>query len=233
MKIIHQLAAAIGLLLAVGVVASAQGVGERQNMDRLLDTKIQDSDVLHNAITPGNAIAFILATNHIPGGIVEAESCDTQESIWMQKRPFNVAGWTVRQALDLILAGQSDYKWVVTGNVVNVLPKHGLPALLTVKLEHFETKGIATNLDIEDRLFNAESMKTFIAQHHFTPEDRLITVIGSNSEPIGRPLSVGNTPTPLEVLNAAADAYEGHAVWRYTEHNGHCNPTYFVDWPAL
>jgi hypothetical protein len=218
----------IVLLICSTAYGSGQ-TGAHKN-DAVLDKKLEIPAI--QEVTTEHAIAVILSAAGIPGGIVEVGSCSGEGRQASRKQSLSFAGLTVRQALDLIIANDPRYKWVVQDKTINVVPSDGIPEALTTKLGHFEMDQRASSVDFEAKLFGTPELKSYFLQHGYVEEDRLRAIVGPGKLQLAHPIRLDNA-TVLDVLNAAADSYQTPAVWRFVDRRGSCQKTYLLEWPVL
>jgi hypothetical protein len=80
---------------------------------------------------PQQTIWWVLHDMGISLGIVqEFQGCSNDSQVRLKVKK----GTTLREAMDAVVASNSDYRWRLLDHVVNLEPKGGIPAILTTKL---------------------------------------------------------------------------------------------------
>ena len=197
-----------------GVRATTLGGAQTPNIS-IDDISIkQDMDV---SGYPAKIIEQILSGTGVPAGLAESESCSSEPTASLKVRQ----GVTIREALDNFVAQNRDYRWVLDGGVVDVIPRRA-PALLDARVHSFQAdiKEAEMGFPLFELMGLPEVQKR-------AAELKLKSGIWQGGlgayeehpEPKKPPASfhISAKDLPLrEVLNSIVRAYPG-AIWIYSE----------------
>lgn len=168
------------------------------------------------------AVERTLTAANVPDGVAVVHGCEGEPS-----RDLPVFGPTLRDALTAIQKVAPDYKWHVTGGVVNVAPRGGFPPLLRTYLREFDSKDASNLTWAASLLIGAPEVGEAKSRLGFIEAPNEIEVglgmgpkNGTPPAPRERPLAVRcQGCTISEALNAMVRA-RGHGLWVYDER--HC-----------
>jgi|SRR5208282_2162670 len=164
-----------------------------------------------------SAFQEALQVSAVPGGVAFVEGCADEPKPVVHPR-----GTTLRQVLDNIVSGDSQYVWRIRKGVVNLEPVKGLPVLLQTHLKRYDSGDLTDAISAASLLSSLPEIARAAAKHGFT-QNVLGPGLGgvaqgppSPKKPLGVRL---HDVTLLDALNAIARA-NGHGVWSYRE--THC-----------
>jgi hypothetical protein len=221
------------LLIAFAVFAHlsrAQIEAKNPVVDGWLDQPLPEMELLQD-VTTEEAFAKLLFRAKISGGIAGVESCLVSPTYPSLKHSYALAGLTMRQALNLIVADDTRYRWTTQNRVVNLVSVHGIPDVLRTRLAHFEIKADESVGGVGATLFDTNEVKQAISSHKLTRENTLSLIIGGAPVKLERSQIFGAAKV-MDILNAAARLNRYPAVWQYTERVGQCKNTYYFGWPV-
>ena len=211
------------MVISVGALLTVQAQEHLPPVDRPMQSDITLSDS-----SKTDAFVAILGTNTIAGGVVGFRHCEEPRF----DRSFP-SGTTPRQALDALVSQEDTAsKWLIVGDLVNVLPARGLPELLRVRIDLLEIRDVRRAS--VDPLLTHPAVAAKIKELGFNyrqPEIGYSWICRPGSPcPVVEPVSVLlQDVTLLEALNGIASA-NGAAVWAYEER--HCEgqqPRLYLD----
>jgi hypothetical protein len=168
-----------------------------------------------------SAFAKVLSAAGTPGGIAAVTGCD-QEATYM----FPMSGASLRARLDGIVSTDPRYGWRFGHGVVNISPRSGDPALLSLRVSKVKVRAARSLSEAVNQLFAIPAVQNRMTELHLSSGPTR-TGIGDLKRPNsgggndGRlySLSLRNV-TVREALNAIVRAH-GKAVWAYLERR--CN----------
>ena len=148
------------------------------------------------------------------GGAVITQGCEEpSDSI------VRFQGSTLREVLDDIITADPDYRWEVKDGVVNLIPAKGVPDLLTLRIDAFDSGDATSVTTAKTFLFALPEVRKRAVELGF---DQAIYGSGLYAVPPGaRParklLNVRlQDVTLLEALNALVRTHK-HGLWIYRE----------------
>ncbi len=207
--------AMLGLLAGVAAGQLTQSPAEDMT-ERLLGRQI--SVVGQEELSSPAAFKLTLNRAKVPGGIIVVPDCSTPP-----KYAVSQGGSSLRDTLQAIVTADPRYEWRVTGGVINLIPRDGVPAFLETRLVKFKAENVGTVAEALAKLLAMPEVQKSISQHDLGPQ-MLRGGVGY-FEP-ARSDSAGNSRTFTvvlenviirDVLNAIAQAH-GTAVWSYSEY---------------
>jgi hypothetical protein len=204
--------------------------GFPKSPEEQLDLVISDLKPLDRVSTQ---IAFVKVLHHakLSGGVVEVHDCAESEESYRHLHSDDFNGFTVREALNRIVADDPEYKWQIDDRTIDLVPDKGVPSLLDIRLAHFQLRAEDIAMSIEAKLFTEPTVEKAMHDLNLKKEDIPKLYIGPVPPPMGRALDLSNA-TVFHILNAAAGNHRFPAVWHYSETTGACEHTYNLDWLA-
>lgn len=213
---------AVGLTLSLFLIGSAKHTGAAlfsSTPSDKLDAPINHT-IDARGRTPAFAVGYILLDTGIPAGVVQVfPSCASQSGINLKVQP----GKTVRQALDMLVEANPQYKWVLKDGLVILSPSAGTPAILKTKVRVFRWSGTdnyAPSVPLNE-LIRAPEIRRRFSELGLRP--------GVHSGPGTEAVDINpvqRTVTPIDIslknlslmdgFSAIIRAY-GHGIWAYTE----------------
>lgn len=175
------------------------------------------------------AINRLLVSNHLVGGEAVYFDCRSQQPD-TAKISFNLAGLTIRQALDLMLEN-SDYRWMEVNQEVLVYPAKGIPDLLKTRVKSFEfDKPRHSPFAATEEILRLPEIVAGMQQNNLK-EQRLYVLAGpSRYNAVGGKVVVDNVSL-YEGLDALGRG--SSAVWTYSEYHCNRNDTFQVVWSSF
>ncbi len=192
--------------------ATYQGSSNSLPLDRVL------SDFTMNDATIADAVAHLLVSNQLSGGIALNANCNMQPMLDDTKQSFNLSGLTVKQALDEIVGRDKRYHWQQQNHSIVLSPVSGMPELLKTRVERFEVDNPRYTLSAASgELLQLPEVKS--RKKQLDLKEGLQYIIGGadRRDILKGKVSVADV-SMYEALNAIAQT-NGGAVWRYSEYN--------------
>lgn len=153
----------------------------------------------------------------VPGGAAFVEGCTNQPL-----RKVRPEGSTLGEVLRSIIHSDPRYVWTVNAGVANLEPSRGIPALLTTRLESYNS-GAATDAASAITFLSSSGEVVRAAKELGLAHNVSGSALGGISEeaqPPKKPLNIHvQDVTLLQALNAIVRANK-HGVWMYRE--THC-----------
>ena len=120
------------VILGSLVIATVNYHGEGLNQSSsLLDRQAKGANL--DNVAPGQAAVNALLDADVPGGVARISGCD--EAVTDSLRPRDRS---LRGVLDSVVSTDPRYTWEIKDDVINVIPRRGLPAFLSVRISKFE-----------------------------------------------------------------------------------------------
>jgi len=160
----------------------------------------------------------------IPAGEVMIQGCARGS-----RRAVRVHGGTVREALDSIVGADSKYRWELNDGVVDLLPVEGLPSLLAVRIETFDSKDATDITSAGTFLFALPEIQDAAAKlglTHNVSGTGLGYVLPGQTQPQEALKIRLQSVTVVNTLNSIVRAGQ-HGIWIYREL--HCGTTNLFD----
>lgn len=196
--------------------------------------RLVSGDVLERKV-PGNSLEYLttrdafgqaLAAAHGAGGIASVASECEEAPITQRWMPL---GASLRDVLDLIVAADPGYQWTADDDVVNLLPKESIPALLETPIKRFRLSR-PTDLDSAlAQLLARPEVRQRESELHTSTGLKLFVGGASKNDP--KIILNCKNLTLREALNAIVQAY-GKAVWSYRERHCGGQKVYSIDFIA-
>ena len=170
------------------------------------------------------AFQSVILGSGAAGGAVITQGCAEPSNSVVRPQ-----GTTLREVLNEIVTTDPDYGWEVKDGVVNLLPAKGVPDLLTLRIDAFDSGDATSVTTATTFLFALPEVRKRAAELGF---DQAIYGSGPYAVPPGAPparklLYVRlQDVTLLEALNALVRAHK-HGLWIYREI--HCKSTNHFD----
>jgi len=171
---------------------------------------------------PQQTIWGVLHDTGISLGIVqEFHGCSADSQVHLKVKK----GITLREAMDAVVASNSDYRWKLLDHVVNLEPKGGVPAILTTKL-HSVRLHTFDNWTPSDGMFELFKMPEirrrldelkvmWSAQTGDGP--RTVSIYPNPAPPPPRPIDISLQDVSVQdVFNAIVRSH-GRGTWMYSE----------------
>lgn len=209
------------------MIAMVNHYGQRfDQSSSLLDRQAKGANL--DNVAPGQAAVNALLDADVPGGVARVSGCD--EAVIDRLRPRD---HSLRGVLESVVFADPRYTWEIKDDVINVIPRIGLPAFLSVRISKFD-------------LAEVESPQDALSQLLAIPEVRQAQLsLGSRAVQGGahifcpgcpakekKTFSVSlNDVTVRESLNAIARAY-GNAVWSFRQSQCGGRKSYSLDFNA-
>jgi hypothetical protein len=186
----------------LGLQAAQEGILARS-------VKIDD-----RSLPASSAFEGALQVSGTPGGVAFMEACPDQSPPMVHPR-----GATLREVLDSITADDSSYVWMMSKGVVNLEPSSGLPALLTTRLNTYDSSDATDAVSAVTLLSSSPEVRRAASKIGLS-QNTLGPGLGSMAPgPLTpkKPLAIQlKNATLLDVLNAIARTNK-HGVWTYHE----------------
>jgi hypothetical protein len=188
-------------------------------------------DVLRRSATIGDvslpafsAFAGAVLASGVPGGVAFVQGCSDQPLPVVRPQ-----GTTLRGVLDSITSGDPSYVWRMNEGVVNLEPLQGIPALLTSRLENYDSQELAEPGSAMTLLISSPEVTraaTNLGLAHNVSGSAL-SGIGPGPRSPKKPLGIRlHNVTLLDALNAVVRANK-NGVWTYRE--THCGSVHQYD----
>jgi len=200
-------------VVAAAVVALAEEAVQRP--PAASDVLTRTVSNLSSSPEPGD-VAFQVAMlgAGVPGGEARVEGCAE-----VPKKSIRILGPTLREVLDSITTADPRYRWEVHEGVVNLAPAGGLPALLRVRIDVFDSKDAASTQTAEAYLFGLPEVRKGAAKLGLTQVfagGALYSVPPGHSPP-EKPLSVLLKNVTIQGALNALVRLNKRGVWIYRE----------------
>ena len=201
----------------------AQNASEPQPLDRpVAVSAIED-------VTITEAIRELLVFNHIPGGMIE-NSDSTSRQPDTAKRYFNLSGLTVRQALNLVVSKDGDYRWMELNQGVVVYPVKGIPELLKTKVTHFEfDKPKQAPFVATEEILRLPEIEARMSQLN-VKEQTLTVLTGGHMNWVKGKIVASNVNVYELLIELSKSA---STFWKYSEHHCHGENTFGISWSSF
>jgi hypothetical protein len=187
-----------------------------------------EEEILRHPVTPVSDVPLpttqefvrALVDASVPGGVVTVGGCGAEP-----EQTVRATGPTLGDVLRTIVKADLRYRWNIEDGVVNLVPSKGLPAMMAMRINEFDSEDATSVLDAGGRIFHLPAVLQAETGLKLTqsPGHQFLTAINlhpSDNEPPPKPLSVHFRDLTLrEGLNALVRA-SGKAVWQYRE--WHC-----------
>jgi hypothetical protein len=197
--------------------------GSPENPNRLLNEPIT---VAQTEGSLSNIFSRALRSIPAPGGFVYWLPCSRQSDV---KYFFPASTAPVGGILDSIVALNPDYKWEMDNGAIDVLPKSGLPPLLSVQVRDFVIDKAGTSLTSSvDELLSISEVKEALVRLNIHKPDLSLLLWMSDTAPHEIKLELHNV-TLLKALNEIAKTY-GSAVWEYSESDCGGTKSFSITW---
>ena len=192
----------------------------------LLDRRAEGANL--DNVAPGQAAVNALLDADVPGGVAKVSGCDEAVTDRLRPRDRSLGG-----VLESIVLTDPRYTWEIKNDVINVIPRIGLPAFLSVRISKFELKEV-------------ESPQDALSQLLAIPEVQQAQLsLGSRAVQGGAQIFCPGCPakekktfsislndvTVRESLNAIARAH-GNAVWSFRQLECGGRKSYSLDFNA-
>lgn len=201
---------------------SQSGQKEKQSLpENVLERKVPGYSVGY--LPTSQAFGHSLAPIRVAGGIASSDPNCGQEKITQTWMPL---GASLKDILDLIVTYDPAYRWSVEGNVINLLPKDGEPALLKTRINSFRLDSPTTIDSAVEQLMKLPEVQKQEKELHTGVGLHLI--VGPRSANAPKIILDCSNMTLREVLNAIVRAY-GWAVWSYRERSCEGQNQYLID----
>jgi len=203
-------------LLAVALLPSL-GVSRQVASAPQEDVLSRSAMIGDESLPVFSAFQGALQMSGVPGGVAFMEGCSDQPLPMV--RPH---GATLREVLNSITAGDSVYAWRMREGVVNLEPSTGLPALLGIHLNTYDSREVTEAVSAVTFLSSSPDVtraatKLGLAQNVLGPG---LGGMAQGPPPPKKPLGIRlHDVTLVDALNAIARANK-HGVWTYRE--THC-----------
>ena len=217
------LAVILGWAMIATITHHGQGLDQSSS---LLDRQAKGAN-LDNA-APGQAAVNALLDADVPGGVVRVSGCD--EAVTDSLRPRDRS---LRGVLESVVSSDPRYTWEIKDDVINVIPRSGLPAFLSVRISKFDLAEVESPKEALSQLLAIPEVQ----QAQFSLGSRAVQG-GAHIFCPGCPVkekktfSVSlNDVTVRESLNAIARAH-GSAVWSFRQSECGGRKSYSLDFNA-
>ena len=215
----------IAVMSASVMVAVVSHTRQVANQPAVLDRQAKGA-TLQNVMVD-QAVVNALLDAGAPGGVAKESGCNEATST------FSPRDSSLRGVLDSIVSADPRYTWEVKDDVINVLPRHGAPPFLAVRISKFD-------------LHEVESPRAALSQLLAIPEVRRAQVsLGRHAVQGGVHVFCPGCPpgetkkismslrdvTVREALNAIARAH-GNAVWRFGQRECGGRKSFSLDFAA-
>jgi hypothetical protein len=211
------------VLLAVAVLSSLL-ISEQAAPASQKDILARSLGMGDRTLPAYSAFEGALQISGVPGGVAFMEGCSDQ--------PLPVVhphGTTLRDVLDSITSGDSDYVWRLHKGVVTLEPSQGVPALLRIHLKTYDSRNFTDAVSAVTFLSSSPEViraATKLGLAHNVSGSALGSM-AQGSTPPQKPLGIRLQDVPLmEALNVIARTNK-HGVWRYRE--THCGSVHQFD----
>jgi len=175
---------------------------------------------------PQQTIWWVLHDMGISLGIVqEFQGCSIDSQVRLKVKK----GTTLREAMDAIVASNSDYQWRLMDHVVNLEPKGGVPAILTTKLHRvrLHTFDNWTPSDGMFELFKMPEIRRRLNElkvkegAHTGDGPMAISIYPNPSPPQPRRIDINLRDVSVQSVFNAIVRSHGRGTWMYSENE--CN----------
>jgi len=179
---------------------------------------------------PSETLGLILKSAHRPGGVATVLGCMDEPRNTMQFPD----GTDLASALDLLASMQPQTAWATQNGVLNLLPKDGLPSVLSIRLERFTwdtSELLSHNIDL---LFAQPAVRAHLAKSGAVAALRMHPglqgapriIDGKPAPPKGEKVAVEDV-TVLKALNSIVASYT-NGFWMYEERVCGDEKTYYL-----
>jgi len=210
-------------LIALAAIAALASVALGQSVQSSTDPSSQQILALQvtmsfaDRVTIPYALMVVFAKAHVPAGLVTISSCGEEVA-----HQLNPSGTSLQAALDSIISAEPSNRWQIADGVVNFLPAQNEPALLNVRIAHFELENVKSPQYAIDKLLSLREVQRALVELKLSqvPTQVGLTDLKRSGSEADDP-SLGfnvrcENVTLREALNAMVRAH-GYAVWAYTE----------------
>jgi hypothetical protein len=209
MNMFKVLIVVIGGLLMIATASHPSQIVKQS--DNLLNRQTKGAN-LENVMV-GQAFVNALVNVGAPGGVATVYDCNGQKTyVFLPRDP------SLRGVLDSIVSTDPRYTWEVKDDVINVLPRNGLPPFFAVRISKFEIFQVATPNEALFKLLAIPEVRQAhlkLGRHAF--QGGIYVFCPGCPPKETKKISVNlKDVTVREALNAISRAH-GTAVWKFSQ----------------